>query len=245
MKRRYLISVYAVLFFATATVRAAVYHEGFEIGSGGWVNSGQNATWHVESTGGVGDSGYLEGARPTYSPAFEPDSGEAAAFAAGNLEAVYGQWIHISFYGKIITLGGTGRDVLHLFGYDSGIGPVNATSRYTHWVRTVSAAADLHEFNQWKEISFIINTNWSNQQARAEGWTMLTGSGRGEADWSTVMHDIYTHSPFYGFNIGNTTVSGIDEFRMETVPVPSSALLLGLGLTGLSFIHLRKKPAGR
>jgi hypothetical protein len=75
----------ALLWLSCPFVASAgtVYTAEFDDGPDGWDTSG--LTW--QPTGGVGDSGYLQGTRQGYLPTYFPDDAGARAAAAGNLPA--------------------------------------------------------------------------------------------------------------------------------------------------------------
>ena len=82
-------------------------------------------------SGGVGDTGDIEGSRIGLSPNYYPEMGSAAANATGNLEAIYGNLINISYHGRVISGVVTPRPVSHEFFSASG----------TQWVAEVGPTA--------------------------------------------------------------------------------------------------------
>lgn len=219
-----------LLILLCAPANAAIYVEDFNTNDGGWMTGGGSYT--LETSGGVGDSGYYRGERLGYSPSFQPETGDALSYANGNLEATYGNLIDFSYAGQIFQGGDQG--VLHQFGsHDVG-------GTYTHWRKTVVEAGDLDNFRgSWKTIEFSIDTNWTDEEAIAAGWYILEGSGRGTSSWATVMENVFSDSPFYGFQsfTSGTTIAGIDNIRIASaneVPLPSAAFLLCIGILGLS-----------
>lgn len=172
------------------------------------------------ATGGVGNSGYLEGTRPDgFAPAFNPGNAPASAAGLGNLGALYGPVIEIAWYGRIFAMGGD-QPILHLF--------ASATSG-TNWRKEVVPASGLDPFRaDWTRGSVVIDTRWTDAEAMAAGWVRLAGA----AAWTDVLADVTAHHPFYGYSNGDAT-AGLDNVSITTVPLPAPALLLAAALVPL------------
>jgi hypothetical protein len=181
----------------------SVYSEDFNAGTGGWVADGEV----YRTSGGVNNSGYLEGHRIGITPNFNPYSGTAAANALGNLEALYGSDIRISYYGR-------------LFSSQLGNQPPRegfySSDFSTLWIKPVASSVEPFKA-AWTQVSFEINTNWTDAQAEANGWQTQFGT----TSWSATLHDLAWQEVFYALQFpsaGSTEiVSGIDNFRTESV----------------------------
>ena len=96
----------------------AVYLENFNDGPGGWdvlPDSSGSGSMKWKESGGVGDTGYIEGSRIGLSPNYYPKMDSAAANATGNLEAIYGNLINISYYGRVVSGVVAPRPISHEF----------------------------------------------------------------------------------------------------------------------------------
>lgn len=178
------------------------YLEDFNTGANGWFVDG--AIWR--SSGGVGNSGYLEGNRPGFSPNFgEHNVGNAGANTLGNLAALYGNIIQFSYQGKVFQ------------------GPVNlpptqgffSAGFSSFWSKVVSASIAPFEGN-WAPVSFQIDTDWTDAEANANGWQREFGSD----SWFDTLHNLGAQEVFYRLahqsNASALFVTGLDDFRMES-----------------------------
>lgn len=205
----------ATLLVGAQWALAADYLENFNTGLGGWgvlPDTLGSGTAVYRSTGGVADSGYLEGSRGPnrfgLSPNFAQVDGAAVANSTGNLEALYGNLIEISYFAKAISGVDVPRGPSHLF-YKEGF--------TTGWQKQV--APSLAPFlSNWTEISFQINTNWTDAEAMANGWQRVVGT----ESWSDTLHNTERMHPFYAISSGGDNapevVAGLDDFRMSSVP---------------------------
>jgi MBG domain (YGX type)/RTX calcium-binding nonapeptide repeat (4 copies) len=179
------------------TVPSGVYFEDFNTGPNGW--GGDGAVYR--SSGGVGDSGYIEAHRFDNSPAFNVVADPAKSAATGNLEALYGSEISISYDARALQGGNVGPR--HAF-YSTGFA--------TLWQSTVAPSIDPFKAG-WSPISFEINTNWTDAEAVANGWTRVLGT----ESWSTTLHHVQSQEVFAGIDFGPTVheiITGLDDFRM-------------------------------
>ena len=220
--------VAVVLFFAALHLVGNVakadflYTEEFESGDGGWwILGGVH-----QPSGGVGDSGFLQGTRPSAGSGlyFSPSSPPASTYSQGDLEDLYGSWIRVSYYAKVLESPAVPSPPLHQF---FGV----TTNQPTVWQKTV--AADLAPFvADWTEISFDVDVNWTNQEAEAHGWERRTGLNYGTASWSDTLHSVVSTRIFEGIGSSEAGVSiGLDDYRMGSIPEPSALVMLsGVGL---------------
>lgn len=213
------LTIAATLITVTTVARATEYLNDFNSGPGGWF--GEGLVW--QASGGVGDTGYLRGTRdgfqPNFGEVFQPG---AASFTLGNLQAVYGNLIGFSYDGKVFQ------------------GPVNTPPSQvfftpggtTAWKKIVASSIAPFQSN-WTSVSFQINTDWTDAEALANGWEQWIGT----ASWSGTLHNVGAQEIFYALQDqqfpGQTFVTGIDNFRMASVPEPSSLVLTALGLATL------------
>ena len=189
-------------------VLLSVYFEDFNSGAGGWYVG--NSVWM--STGGVGNSGFLQGTRAGLSPTFYPVSGRALTYATGNLEAIYGNLIQVSYDARIFAGADTPPWQTFIAQDSSGVD--------TYWFKQLAPASSVPELQQgWTHFSFTINTDWTDAQAESNGWALLSASDLGSLSWSDVLHNLYQQEVFYHVNssTGATVVTGIDNVQMESV----------------------------
>ena len=218
---------------ASAANGAAIYTEDFESGTGGWFTVGPTNP----ATGGVGDSAYLRGSRAQHLPSFATNSAPATTNLNGDLEAMYGSNIKISYYGKIFSVAGgmTGvRDVINTTG----------TSWARNYISGSNASAIAAFFSDWTLVEFEVNTNWTDVEAAANGWSKVSGTGTWTDLWNNVIYMEYMSS------VGGTTgtkVAGFDNFRIESVeiPEPSSIVLIALAFISLGAFTCVRRKTGR
>ena len=205
--------------------KAAAYLEDFNSSSGGWSADGLI----YKTSGGVGNTGYIQGTRDGFSPNFgEVFQPGPAAFTLGNLEAVYGSLINFSYSGKVF-LGPVNNPPSQVFFSPGGT---------TGWIKLV--APNIVPFqSDWTSVSFDINTNWADAEALANGWTRLFGT----TSWSGTLHNVGAQEVFYRMSTpgipGQTFVTGIDNFRIAGIPEPGTALF-GLSVAGAVMVARRR-----
>ena len=233
-KRMSAVLILAGAALAPAAVRAGpTYLENFNTGADGWIADGGI----YRASGGVGNTGYLEGHRDGFAPLYDPFTAlPASAHTTGNLETLYGNLIQVSFDGKVIS------------------GPVNnppnttfADPGGTVWIKNVAPSVGPFVGN-WTHVTFGINTNWTDAEAIANGWSLLDGAD----SWSFTLHHVLTIEPFGGVHTpqlpGTQFVTGLDNFQLDgslsSTPEPATLTLLGIGIAGLAGYGWRKRKGG-
>ena len=223
-----ILTIASSLTTVTPIVRAAAYIENFNSGPGGW--HGDNFTW--QASGGVGDTGYIRGTRVSFSPNFgEVFDPPAANFTLGNLEAMYGNLINFSYQGKVF-LGPVNSPPSQVFFSPGGT---------TGWLKIVAPSIAPFQ-SDWTSVSFDINTNWTDAEAQANGWTRPFGT----TSWSGTLHNVGAQEVFYNLHTpqtpGQTFVTGIDNYRIAGVPEPST-WLTGTALSCVALLARRRSKA--
>jgi hypothetical protein len=221
--------------------QAYTYTEGFASGAQGWAVGNYDGppldlgdTEEVRASGGVGDSAYLWGNRTNLAPMFEPVDGVAAQNALGDLEAIYGRGIAFSYYGRIFPSEGGGP------GGDRAVGHAFYGAASGWWNLSVADHAPM--LSDWARVEFAIDTDWTDEEARANGWERLTGS----ASWTQVLHDVSVVEFLCGWKpspqgVSDRYVAGIDEVRIRAVPLPGPLTLFASSLGGLAAFRRRRR----
>lgn len=205
------------LISVASVATAAEYLNNFNSGPGGWF--GEGLVW--QASGGVADTGYFRGIRDGFQPNFgEVFQPSAAIYTLGNLEAVYGNLITFSYDAKVFQ-GPVNRPPSQVFFAPGGT---------TDWTKIVAPSIAPFQ-NDWTSVSFQVNTNWTDAEALANGWSRPFGT----ASWSATLHNVGAQEIFYQLQDqqfpGQTFITGIDNYRI--VPEPSALVLTGLGLATL------------
>ncbi len=131
----------------------------------------------------------------------------------GDLGQCYGAEIHISYYGR--TFAGNSDPIFHNFFID----PLHATS--TFWTKTVGASGAPFQAD-WTRVDLHIDTQWTDTEAAAHGWTR----SRGSDSWSDTLSKVSRSEFFKGSgNTGNLRIAGIDNIRIKPSPAPLDGLV--------------------
>lgn len=198
-----------------------IYTADFNAGPEGWDASG--LTW--QASGGVGDTGYLQGTRQGYLPTYFPHDAGARAAAAGNLPATYGDQIRISYYVNVFegaTQAGTHALIDSTY---AGLG----TGGY--WQRTTLLQPQ--SINGWTLIRFDIDASWTDSEAAANGWLK-----RGALSFADTLADVQWHYFYYGSGVfEGRNVTGIDSVEIASIPEPAGVSVLAFA--GLLLVRRR------
>ncbi|MGB0713242.1 MAG: hypothetical protein ACPGUC_06750 [Gammaproteobacteria bacterium] len=221
-----LLLILALGLLPPSALAGVVYFENFESGLNGWVSN--NAS--LQASGGVSDSAYLQGSRFEFAPVFGAhgslSTGPAADYLLGDLTALYGDQIQISYHARAFV--GGDRNVGHIIYHSDG----------TSWFN--DAIADITAFTQnWSLAEFTINTTWSDSEAAGAGWTRLSGG----SSFADTLRNVNVNYGFYAWQTEGTDtyVGGIDDFTIQGVdgalPAPGGPwvwiLILGLMLVSV------------
>ncbi|MCP4379207.1 MAG: PEP-CTERM sorting domain-containing protein [bacterium] len=220
----------AVLVCAVSVGSAAhTYVADFDTDAEGWNGAYGVLTWR--SSGGVGDSGYIESSRDGYLSTFYPDSPAARAEGCGDLGATYGNLIRFSYYIKRFQ--NATQAATHSFIDNTYAG----SSVGGYWLKTT--VGDPTPLTDWTFVTFDIDTTWTDAQAVANGWTRPNAA---PLSWADTCSDIKWNYHYYGDGVlTGHNITGVDEVRIESVPEPASAAIFVLGACSL----LRKRRAAR
>lgn len=97
--------------------------------------------------------------------------------------------------------------------------------------------------NAWTSFSVTFDPSWTDEQARAAGWTTDSPDGFGSVSFSQTLADVYsTELRFAG---PGRMVAGMDNFSLEVVPEPSTVGLALLGVIGVLLGTKRRSGAVR
>jgi hypothetical protein len=177
---------------------AYTYSENFETDIAGWGgNGGPDDFWLA--TGGVGDSGFMGGRRTGgYFPYLAPVASPATDALWGDMGARFGNLIRFSYHAKVLSGGPPRLLNFYVFSPNSNI-----------WGLSLGNP----ELADWTKISFEINTNWTDEEARAAGWYNDPWGGGTFADcWKNV-----TYYNFLSGQGSGTCETGIDSVRVESI----------------------------
>jgi hypothetical protein len=140
----------------------------FDAGIGGWNSNGiDGGSW--TATDGLVGGGYHRGSRATYYPSHEPWADpDRSTFTAG-IAARYTNVIEISYWVKDFSA------------TEAGAGPVvhalvsrpTSTSPSTRWNLQLLPSFP----TDWTRVACVFDTNWTDEQAMAAGWTRVSGAG--------------------------------------------------------------------
>lgn len=164
---------------------ALIYSEDFNTSAGGW----RIGTFGVvdpsiisyQSTGGIGNSGYIRGERNNVHPVFGPTSSPASDNLLGDLNALYGSQIRFSYFGRVFQ-SAADLAIRNVF-FASG----------TNWRKDLVPASGMAPFRvDWTEVTFVIDTDWTDTEATANGWTQS-----GTSSWSDTLSNV-TFNQFFG-----------------------------------------------
>lgn len=176
----------------------------------GWIADGP--AWH--SSGG-NPGGYYSGTRSSFYPWV------GMATGGMDLPATYGT-----------TVFGASIDAIWISGTSAGIS-WDVYSGSTVWK---------YDFNvvpptSWTNYSIeTIDTDWSDVDAAANGWTRTQGSGSFTSVWSSL--DYILFAQVVGGGAGGTISVGVDNFYL--VPEPATMSLLFAG-GALALLRRKKK----
>ncbi len=94
----------------------------------------------------------------------------------------------------------------------------------------------------WETFSVTFDTSWSDAEAMANGWfpdNMSVDPGANPSEsWMTTMSDVYTTE--VRLSGEGDLLAGIDNFKLQAIPVPAAVWLFGSGLIGLVGLARRK-----
>jgi hypothetical protein len=94
----------------------------------------------------------------------------------------------------------------------------------------------------WSTFSVTFDPSWSDADAMANGWLPDDQSISPTADpsqsWATTMSNVYTTE--VRLSGEGDLLGGIDNFKLNAVPVPAAVWLFGSGLLGLLGVARRK-----
>ncbi len=230
-----------VLFFIasvaqTAGAATAGYSQAWDdavaadAGWGGMVST-SIASW--QATGGNG-GGYLRTTTPDAVDAF--DSGaRALANLVPDAAGDFRDKLWTLRFDILLEDGQLDASMLRLRGPSPGQG----------WVFDLPGTITM---GNWTTIIVSFDGNWSEAQARANGWQpdnehpILDPLAPGSNSWAATVLNVRSLSVRLSGS-GESLTTGIDNFLLDgvasTVPEPSTAILMGLGLAGLAGVRRR------
>ena len=95
----------------------------------------------------------------------------------------------------------------------------------------------------WTTFSVTFDPTWTDVQAMANGWLpdniAIDPGANPSQTWALTMSDVYTTE--VRLSGEDSLLAGIDNFRLQPVPIPAAFWLFGSGLVGLIGIARRKK----
>lgn len=234
------LSILALFFIAlvaqTASAATAGYSQSWDdagAASAGWSGmvSTSSASW--QATGGNG-GGYLRTTTPNAIDAF--DSGaRALANLVGEATGDFRDKFWTLRFDILLEEGQLDASMLRLRGPSPGQG----------WVFDLPGTITA---GNWTTFVVSFDGNWSEAQARANGWQpdnehpVLDPLAPGSNSWAATVLNVRSLSIRLSGS-GEVLTTGIDNFLLDgvasTVPEPSTAVLMGLGLAGLASIRRR------
>jgi hypothetical protein len=95
--------------------------------------------------------------------------------------------------------------------------------------------------NTWTTYTVSFDPMWTDAQALAAGWVTDLPGGSGSVSWAQTMSDVYRTE--IRLTTGTDSLAGIDNFRMQSrpVPEPSTWAALGAGLAALGLVARRRR----
>lgn len=94
----------------------------------------------------------------------------------------------------------------------------------------------------WNTYTVTFDTSWDDVTAMANGWLQdkdsIDSNANPSQPWATTMSDVYTTE--VRLSGEGDLLAGIDNFKLQQVPVPAAVWLFGSGLIGLLCFARRK-----
>lgn len=233
------LSILVLFFFALVAQTAGAATVGYTqdwddagAAEAGWMGMVSTSTSSWQATGGNG-GGYLRTSTPNAVDAF--DSGARALGNVGDVTGDFRDKLWTLRFDILLEEGTLDGQMLRLRGSAPGRG----------WVRDLPGT--LAQGN-WTRIVVSFDGNWSEAQARANGWSpdnehpILDPTAPGSNTWADTVMNVRALSVRLSGG-GSALTTGIDNFLLDgvtsIVPEPSTALLMGLGLAGLAGVRRR------
>ncbi len=217
MKRTLAIAMVLCL-IGCGLANAETFSEDWNSGAGGWYEgSGSAYAIFWASTGGVDDSGCYQGTRNAgLVPCLWPYQPPATTNFTGDLETVYGNSL-ISISYDVKDFAGTATPGVWHTIYQGG----------NYWTKQLSETSPA----EWTRVSTVIDTTWTDEEANANGWALLGGSGTWAALMDNVQEHWLHHNGLGGPGSGDIHI-GVDNLTMSSVPEPSTVILTALAVLG-------------
>lgn len=171
-------------------------------------------------------------------PAWHSSGGNPGGYYSGTRSGFY-PWVGMATGGMNIpeTYGAT------VFNASIDAIWISGTSAGISWDIYSGSTVWKYDFNMvpptsWTNYSIEnIDTEWSDVDAAANGWTRTGGSGSFSSIWDATDYILFTQ--VVGGGAGGTISVGVDNFILETVPEPTTMGLLLAG--GIAAVLKRRR----
>jgi len=225
------LSIFASSVFA---VPVSGYSEGWDVPGdlAGW-SSNTSITTVVQSSTGGNPDGYLA-TRGTGAGSFDVGALTDLSAVTGDFSgSLWTVSVDLAFFSEAFTGAGSFDNAWLRFRYQ------DSTQNGWDYSLTNAFSAD------WTTFTVTFDPTWTDAEAMLNGWLpdnmSIDGGANPSQSWATTMSNVYTTE--VRLSGEGDLLAGIDNFKLNAVPVPAAAWLFGSGLLGMFGMARRKTSA--